>query len=65
VRAKIRYKKGNETLYVHTLNSTLVATERALIAIMENNYLPDGRIQIPKPLVNYMNGQEYIEPKKF
>jgi len=65
VRAKIRYKKGNETLYVHTLNSTLVATERALIAIMENNYLPDGRIQIPKPLVNYMNGQEHIEPKKF
>ena len=64
VRAKIRYKKGNETLYVHTLNSTLVATERALIAIMENNYLPDGRIQIPKPLVNYMNGQEYIEPQK-
>ncbi len=64
IRAKIRYKKGNESVYVHTLNSTLVATERALIAIMENNYLPDGRIRIPKPLIKYMNGQEYIEPQK-
>ncbi len=64
IRAKIRYKKGNESVYVHTLNSTLVATERALIAIMENNYMPDGRIKIPKPLVSYMNGQEYIEPQK-
>ena len=64
VRAKIRYKKGNETVYVHTLNSTLVATERALIAIMENHLQPDGRIKIPKPLIPYMNGQEYIGPAK-
>ncbi len=64
IRAKIRYRKGNELNYVHTLNSTLVATERALIAIMENHYQPDGRIKIPRPLVPYMNGQEYIEPQK-
>ncbi|MGC9208523.1 MAG: serine--tRNA ligase [Nitrososphaeria archaeon] len=63
IRAKIRYRKGNELNYVHTLNSTLVATERALIAIMENHYQPDGRIKIPKPLIPYMNGQEYIEPR--
>ncbi|MGC8568933.1 MAG: serine--tRNA ligase [Nitrososphaeria archaeon] len=63
IRAKIRYRNGNELNYVHTLNSTLVATERALIAIMENHYQPDGRIKIPKPLIPYMNGQEYIEPR--
>ncbi len=62
-RGKIRYKdKDGNTVYVHTLNSTLVATERALIAILEN-YYEDGRVIIPKVLRPYMNGQEYIELK--
>lgn len=62
VRSRIRYRdKSNEpTNYVHTLNSTLVATERALIAILENHQQEDGSIQIPEALVPYMNGLERI-----
>jgi len=60
-RAKIRYKVNNENVYVHTLNSTLVATERALIAIMENYLVDKWKIEIPKVLRPYMGGQEYIE----
>jgi len=62
VRAKIRYRdKPNEpTAYVHTLNSTLVATERTLIAIMENYQRRDGSIAIPDVLVSYMGGLREI-----
>jgi seryl-tRNA synthetase len=58
VRAKIRYRdKPNEpTDYIHTLNSTLVATERTLIAIMENYQQEDGSIRIPDILIPYMKG---------
>jgi len=61
-RAKIRYRaKPNEpTKFVHTLNSTLLATERALIAIMENYQQEDGSIKIPEVLVKYMNGKREI-----
>ncbi len=47
---------------VHTLNSTAVATSRALVAIMEQNQLADGRVTIPQPLVDYMGGQQILEP---
>jgi len=62
VRSRIRYRdKPNEpTSYVHTLNSTLVATERTLIAIMENYQRRDGSIGIPDVLIPYMRGQEEI-----
>jgi seryl-tRNA synthetase len=62
VRSRIRYRdKPNEpTAYVHTLNSTLVATERTLIAIMENYQRRDGSIGIPDVLIPYMRGQEEI-----
>ncbi|MEM0097394.1 MAG: serine--tRNA ligase [Conexivisphaerales archaeon] len=64
-RAKIRYKVGKESVFLHTLNSTLVATERALIAIMENYLTDKWKVEIPRALRPYMNGQEYIElPKK-
>lgn len=65
VRSKIRYReKSNEpTVYVHTLNSTLVATERALIAILENYQQEDGSICIPKVLVPYMNSLEKIKQR--
>lgn len=64
-RAKIRYKSGKQSIFVHTLNSTLVATERALIAIMENHLVDRWKVEIPKVLRPYMGGQEYIElPKK-
>jgi len=56
VRSKIRYreKPGEPAEFVHTLNSTLVATERALIAIIENYQQKDGSILIPSALVPYM-----------
>ncbi|MBC7120283.1 MAG: serine--tRNA ligase [Candidatus Methanosuratus sp.] len=65
IRSNIRYRdKTNEpTRYVHTLNSTLVATERALVAIMENYQNADGSIEIPKALVPYMNGLETIKKR--
>ncbi len=47
---------------VHTLNSTAVATSRALVAIIEQNQLPDGRVRIPNVLVPYMGGQTILEP---
>jgi len=47
---------------VHTLNSTAVATSRALVAIIEQNQLEDGRVQIPAVLRPYMQGQEILEP---
>jgi seryl-tRNA synthetase len=62
VRSKIRYreKPSEPTKYLHTLNSTLVATERAIVAILENFQRPDGTIEIPFVLRKYMGGQEII-----
>jgi len=62
VRSRIRYreKPSEPTRYLHTLNSTLVATERAIVAILENYQKPDGTIQVPEVLMNYMGGQETI-----
>ena len=64
VRAKVRYrdKSNDPTDYVHTLNSTLVATERTLIAIIENYQQKDGSISIPNVLIPYMNGISEIKP---
>ncbi len=60
-RLKIRYReKTNEpTQYLHTLNSTLVATSRVLVAIMENNQTKDGHIRVPKVLQKYI-GKDLI-----
>jgi seryl-tRNA synthetase len=57
-RSKIRFrdKPDEPTRWVHTLNSTLIATERTLIAIMENYQNKDGEIAIPKALQPYMGG---------
>ena len=62
VRSRIRYreKTSDPTKYPHTLNSTLVATERAIVAILENYQKEDGTIDVPKILQPYMNGQEQI-----
>ncbi|MCJ7632325.1 serine--tRNA ligase [Candidatus Bathyarchaeota archaeon] len=62
MRSKIRFRnKTNEpTAHVHTLNSTLVASERALIAIIENYQKPDGSIAIPPVLIPYMGGLREI-----
>src|SRR5216117_3772242 len=53
-------KPNEPTKYLHTLNSTLVATERAIVAILENFQKPDGMIEIPLVLQKYMGGQEVI-----
>lgn len=53
--------KNNEKVFVHTLNNTVIATSRALVAIIENNQQKDGSIKIPKVLVPYMNGKTKIE----
>ena len=62
-RLGIRMKtdKGNE--YVATLNNTVLATPRGLIAFLENNYQEDGSIKIPKVLQPYMGGKEFIHKK--
>lgn len=57
-RLNIRFREGNETKFVHTLNSTLVATERTMIAIMENYQQEDGSILIPKVLQKYLNAEK-------
>ena len=62
-RLGIRTKGEDGTYYVHTLNNTVLATPRGLIAFIENNYQEDGSIKIPKALQPYMGGIEVIKAK--
>ncbi|MDA4111243.1 MAG: serine--tRNA ligase [Thaumarchaeota archaeon] len=62
---KYREKAHEESRFLHTLNSTLVATERTMVAIIENYFRKDAKvIEIPKPLVSYMNSLTEITPVK-
>ena len=64
-RLGIRYKKENgEKEFVHTLNNTVIAPPRMLIAFLENNLNEDGSVTIPEPLRMYMGGKDKIEVKK-
>ncbi len=63
-RLGIRIKGENGTYFAHTLNNTVVAPPRMLIAIMENNYQPDGSVIVPEVLRPYMGGLEKIQVKK-
>ena len=63
-RLQIRTKGENGTYYVHTLNNTVLASPRALIAFVENNYNEDGSINIPVALRPYIGGLEVIKPNK-
>ena len=63
-RLGIRAKGEKGTYYLHTLNNTVVATPRGLIAVIENNYQEDGSIKIPKALQPYMGGKTEIKPTK-
>ena len=57
---RVRNKeKGN--YFAHTLNNTVVAPPRMLIAFLENNLQADGSIRIPEPLRMYMGGKEFIK----
>jgi len=60
-RLSIRAKGEKGNYYLHTLNNTVLANTRALIALLENNYNEDGSINIPKVLRPYMGGKEKIE----
>ncbi|MBQ1812659.1 MAG: serine--tRNA ligase [Bacilli bacterium] len=60
-RLGIRAKGVNGNYYLHTLNNTVLANTRALIALIENNYNEDGSITIPEKLRPYMGGKEMIK----
>lgn len=59
---RVKGEKGN--YFAHTLNNTVVAPPRMLIALLENNYQEDGSILIPKVLQPYMGGTTKLEKKK-
>ena len=63
-RLGIRAKGEKGNYYLHTLNNTVLASSRAMIALLENNYQSDGSVLIPKVLQPYMGGLEKLVPKK-
>ena len=63
-RLSIRAKGENGNYLVATLNNTVLASPRGLIAFLENNYQEDGTVKIPVALRPYMGGMEYIGKKK-
>ena len=64
-RLKIRVKdKDKNKYFAHTLNNTVAAPPRMLIAFLENNLNADGSVNVPKALVPYMGGKDRLVPKK-
>jgi seryl-tRNA synthetase len=64
-RLQIRYKNSDgEKVFAHTLNNTVIAPPRMLIAFLENNYMEDGSVKIPEVLRPYMGGKEKLIPIK-
>lgn len=62
-RLKIRVRGEDGKLYLpHTLNNTVVAPPRMLIALLENNLQADGSVLVPKALQPYMGGKERLVP---
>ena len=62
-RLKIRIEGENGRYFAHTLNNTVVAPPRMLIAFLENNLQADGSVKVPKVLQPYMGGLEVLVPK--
>ena len=62
-RLGIRIKTANGTAYPTTLNNTVIASPRSLIAILECNYQSDGSVLIPEVLIPYMGGISVIKPR--
>ncbi len=62
-RLSIRTKGEKGNYLVATLNNTVVASPRGLIAVLENNYMEDGSVKVPEVLWNYMGGKKVISPK--
>ena len=64
-RLSIKYRKENgEKEFAHTLNNTVIAPPRMLIAFLENNLNEDGSVNIPVALRPYMGGMDKIIPEK-
>ena len=61
-RLRMRYRTAEGNSAVHTLNSTAVATSRALVAIMEQYQNEDGTVRVPDVLVPHMGGQAVLHP---
>ncbi len=61
-RLGIRIKGEGRNYFAHTLNNTVVAPPRMLIAFLENNLNDDGSVRIPEPLRMYMGGKDVIRP---
>ena len=61
-RLRMRYRTSEGNSAVHTLNSTAVATSRALVAIMEQYQNEDGTVRVPDVLVPHMGGQTVLKP---
>ena len=59
-KKKAQHPKG----FVHTLNSTAIATGRTIVALLENNQQADGTINIPEVLRKYMGNREKIDRKR-
>ena len=60
-RLNIKVSEGKEKYFAHTLNNTVIATSRAMVAILENCQNEDGSVTIPKALVPYMGGKRKIK----
>ena len=64
-RANIRFRpKGGKAAFLHTLNGSGLPTGRAIAAILENGQQKDGGVRLPKVLIPYMNGLEFIEARQ-
>jgi seryl-tRNA synthetase len=59
----MRVRGESGTYLPHTLNNTVAAPPRMLIALLENNLLPDGSVKIPAALQPYMGGMQVLAPK--
>ncbi|MEV7556391.1 serine--tRNA ligase [Streptomyces sp. NPDC048331] len=61
-RLSIRYRDGKKTQPLSTLNGTLCAVPRTIVAILENHQQPDGSVRVPQVLRPYLGGREVLEP---
>ncbi|MEU8773067.1 serine--tRNA ligase [Streptomyces sp. NPDC048606] len=61
-RLSIRYRDGKKTAPLSTLNGTLCAVPRTIVAILENHQQPDGSVRVPAALRPYLGGREVLEP---
>ena len=60
-RLGIKVVDGKEKYFAHTLNNTVIATSRAMVAILENFQNKDGSVDVPKVLQPYMGGKKKLE----